>query len=385
MQFFSLIMASILWANVRWDHMGGHSGLAPFSNAVAACWGEGFQRVAISHNIAPKTPTVFARLVRKLRPLPAPAQTKPAWEQNRDLGSPFYGERGWGLEQAISRQVAQTAPAFVMLECIEDQFFGLAEERKKWTQTKLVGMTHQPPAWWRLHHRRPEIVQSLDLLLVLASGVKSFWSQYLPPEKIAFLPHGVDTAFFTPLNPGAEESESNQPLRVVFSGQWLRDFETLAAVIKQADQQALNMTFDLIVPRHVRNTPACYQMAMSPRVRWQANLSDEELRQAYQQADVLLLPLTDATANNGLLEGMACGLPVIVTDVGGVRDYANEQFADFVRPGDVVEIIKLLKKSPLDKAGMSRRGTLARDHVEANFSWDMVAKTFVSILNDLSD
>ena len=285
--------------------MGGSSGLAPLSREVAARWGEGFRRAEIP---AIKT-TLATKAGRRLRKLFYPPTDNTEWLEIRDKWSPFYRENAWRLEKAISQQVGETTPDFVFLESIEDQLFLLSQERKTWPKTRLAGITHQPPAWWRLHHRRPEMVSSLDLLVVYASGIKSFWAQYIDPAKIVFLPYAVATEFFVPLKPGAKPPAPDQALRVVFSGQWLRDFETLAEVVKMAGQQAFNVTFDLIVPHSARQKQECYQMAMSPKVRWHAQLSDEELRATYQQADVLLLTLTDAGANSALLEGMACGLP----------------------------------------------------------------------------
>ena len=53
-------------------------------------------------------------------------------------------------------------------------------------------------------------------------------------------------------------------------------------------------------------------------------IDDGSLAELYRSADVLLLPLTDSTANNALLEGMASGLPVVATDLPAVRAYLPE-------------------------------------------------------------
>ena len=69
-------------------------------------------------------------------------------------------------------------------------------------------------------------------------------------------------------------------LRAVFSGQWLRDFETMAAVVAIADHLNLPVYFEMIVPRQSRGQEACYKMAMSSRVRWYSDLTDEDLRRS---------------------------------------------------------------------------------------------------------
>jgi glycosyltransferase involved in cell wall biosynthesis len=58
-----------------------------------------------------------------------------------------------------------------------------------------------------------------------------------------------------------------------------------------------------------------------------SGVSDSELLRLYRDADLLLLPLLDSTANNSLLEGMACGLPIVSTDLPGIRDYVDEASA----------------------------------------------------------
>ena len=89
------------------------------------------------------------------------------------------------------------------------------------------------------------------------------------------------------------------------------------------------------------------------------DVSDEELREAYRSAWGLLMPITDATANNSILEAAACGTPIIATDIGGVRDYVPES-AGLLCRGDAdtyVDAVRQLIDQPSlrDSLGASAR------------------------------
>ena len=367
---------TILWAPISWSHAGKHSGLVPLSRAID-CLSPGLiERVdSRSGQIC----TIFDRYKRLALRLIGRNQD---WVAFRSC-VPFYQEQSWLLERKIVKVVSRSSPSAVVLEGIEDQLFLLAAERRKWPRTKLVGISHQPPAWWQLNHARPELVEDLDILIVLASTAWTYWKQFIQSEKILIIPHGVDAEFFVPSRVSEKLSSTDGVLRVVFSGQWLRDFETLAGVISAADQMNLPVVFELIVPRHSRSGEVFYRMAMSPRVQWHSDLTDEALRIIYRRSDLMLLTLRDSTANNGLLEGMACGLPIIVTDVGGVRDYARETFANFVAPCDAAGIVEVLLGYLKNPDKLTDRGAAARTHVEHHLSWRKIASDYVAMLNKL--
>ncbi len=81
------------------------------------------------------------------------------------------------------------------------------------------------------------------------------------------------------------------------------------------------------------------------------------------------------------LEAMACGLPVIATDVGGIREILMEDYGKLVPPNQP----ELLAKAVLDFASVdfsSRRGEL-RAMVEKRFSWDANVDRLVEIYEEL--
>jgi glycosyltransferase involved in cell wall biosynthesis len=375
---FTIMSESILWATAFWDHHGSHSGMAPLSREINLLLPDKIHRVESK----PREPYFSDRLTNGIRRLLALPRPDPEWI-SINKQSPFYGERSWMLEREISELVARSHPSIVLLEAIDEQLFLLAEEKRKWPHTRLVGLCHQPPAWWRLNHARPDIVKALDLLIIVASTARSFWEQFTDKEKVAFIPHGIDSEFFCPLKVKSKLPSGDNPLRAVFSGLWLRDFDTMKSVVSIADDLNLPIRFEMVVPRFSRGSDACYRMAMSPRVNWYSDLVDEELRRVYQESDVLILTLRDSTANNGLLEGMACGLPAIVTDVGGVRDYAKESFADFVRPRDASAVIEILQHYVMQRNKLVERGAAARAHVEKHLSWRKIAGEYAATLRSL--
>jgi len=373
-----LMSQTILWAGISWSHTGIHSGMTPLSREIDVIMPGLIQRVELKQRKSP----LFTRLAGRMRwllRLPRPAPDWIMFEKE----NPFYGENFWMLERQINEVVAQLSPFAVMLESIDEQLFLLAKEKARWPGTRLVGVSHQPPAWWRLNHARPDIVSALDLLVVVASTVRPYWEQFLDKKRIRVIPHGVDVEFFFPSESERKLLSGDENLRVIFCGQWLRDFETMQAVVAIADQLNLPLHFEMVVPRQSRGNEACYRMAMSHRVRWHSDLTDEDLRSVYRHSDLLLLPLRDSTANNGLLEGMACGLPVIVTDVGGVRDYAKENFADFVLPGDASGIIKILQGYLNQRDKLAARGRAARAYAEDHHSWRKIASEYIAALQSL--
>jgi len=238
-----------------------------------------------------------------------------------------------------------------------------------------VGTVHQPAGWWRLLHPYPAGLGGLDAAIVQSRNELAYFEQFLP-GRVFYVPHGVDLEFFCPPEP----SERRSQVRCLYSGKYLRDLDGLAQTVERVLASNPAVHFDLLLPRAGRDrSPALLRLARHPQVCWHADLGDEQLRQLYRNASVLLLPLLDCTANNALVEGIASGLPVVSTQVGGLPDYTRSSFADLVPLGDAAGMAAAVLRLAANPQERRDRGALARRYAEEHLSWQTIAAQTVAV------
>lgn len=249
----------------------------------------------------------------------------------------------------------------------EDTFFYTPWWRKP--NNKLMATYHYPPN--RLLTRvNPAVVAHLDAVVVVSTSQKPYFEQLLDSDHVHFIPHHVDAEFFSP----STQNEFAQGAdRVVVVGGILRDHGLLEQVIERCQSDLdRQVHFDLVIPKteHERFTRFSNCTVHS-------GISDEALRQLYRNARLGFMPLLDCTANNAILEMMACGTPLVTSDVGGIRDYLDEKGAVFYDLKDplprVIESIYSLLDDPESAV---KKGAWNRFRVEREFAIPVIAERF---------
>ena len=146
-----------------------------------------------------------------------------------------------------------------------------------------------------------------------------------------------------------------------------------------------DLRLEIIGSRHdERYFRQLQELAEGRSVTFHVGYDDEALVAAYQRALCIVLPsvyesefggrsLVPELLGQTLLEGMACGLPAVCTDVASLPEVVENDVTGFVvppnNPAALGERLKWLRDHPDEAWTMGRAG---RRRVEALFSWDVV-------------
>jgi glycosyltransferase involved in cell wall biosynthesis len=106
----------------------------------------------------------------------------------------------------------------------------------------------------------------------------------------------------------------------------------------------------------------------------------------YRAASVFALPSYYETISKVTMEAMACGLPVVATNSGGIPEVVDDRVTGLVVPYASVEALASSLATLLKDEALSRRmGQAGRAKIERLFTWDAVADRVRSAYLELNN
>jgi glycosyltransferase involved in cell wall biosynthesis len=247
---------------------------------------------------------------------------------------------------------------------------------RRWRGHRLVVSYHVPPDDLRDRLRHTRHLTLADAIVVVGTNQLPFFAELCGEGRVHYIPHGIDTDVFCPHPTSPKPDEGNR--QVLFVGSHRRDIGTLGDVIHRLARLAPDLRFVLV-------TDPAVGESLRPRgnVELRHGVSEEELIRLYRESSVVLQPMEESTANNAILEALACGTPVVATDIGGARDYLDEECGALTAPRDAGAMVDAIMDITRDHETRQRMGEAARRQA-ARFAWPRIASQFAELYRLIS-
>ncbi len=121
------------------------------------------------------------------------------------------------------------------------------------------------------------------------------------------------------------------------------------------------------------------RLGLSGRVTFLGHVDD--VRPHLREADLFVLSSDKEGLPLALLEAMACGLPAIVTDVGGTREAVDHKETGLlVEPDNPKELALAIRYLLLDPVGRESMGEAARQRIDRHFDIDHAMNRIQSVI-----
>lgn len=220
---------------------------------------------------------------------------------------------------------------------------------------------------------RPLLVKALsgaDRVFAVADALKQVAvSIGVPASKIAVVGNGVDTARFVPVDRAlaraALDLPSDAPVLISVGGLVERKgFHRVIELLPSLRQRWPGLIYLIVggASAEGNNRPELERLVdrlgSGDAVRFLGSLPPDALKQPLSAADVFVLSTRNEGWANVFLEAMACGLPVVTTDVGGNREVVVSDHLGIVVPfGDAPALEAAIDRAlatPWDRAAIRR-------------------------------
>ena len=159
---------------------------------------------------------------------------------------------------------------------------------------------------------------------------KKILSLGIPPERTYTLRNGVDTGFFK-RSSSQTNANSSDSLALLSVGN-LVELKGHHLVIEALAQlpDSVKLTVVGSGPEDAVLRQLARELELEERVSFVSNVLQHELVEIYSHSDLMVLASSREGWANVILEALACGVPVVATNVGGAKEAITDSVAGLV-------------------------------------------------------
>jgi glycosyltransferase involved in cell wall biosynthesis len=207
----------------------------------------------------------------------------------------------------------------------------------------------------------------------------------MPDERIVTFPWGIDLEHFTPAEarhlPEAIPAGSEMPFTLLSTRSWepiygvdtiARAFVIAAGVHPELRLAMLGNGSQAGLLRRILATGGLTSASDYPHVLFPGQIGYQDLPRYYRSADLYISASHSDGTSISLLEAMACGCPVLVSDIPGNREWVQQGENGWLFPdGDAQALSRAIIQAVEQRERLPEMGREARRVAEQRADWKL--------------
>ena len=201
-------------------------------------------------------------------------------------------------------------------------------------------------------------------------------------KKITVIPNGIDIGIFKPSSIKKSLSfrivttaSADIPLKglrhlILALPRVIRQFPltSLTVIGKSPEKSNLNKLID--------------DLDLEDKITFRSGISEKEIVKTYHDSDIAVIPSLYEGFGFGAGEAMACGVPLISTDSGGLKQVIGDA-ALKIKPGSVNEIEEGILKLFTEEEIRQELAEKGRERMEEFFDWKIAASAYIEVFKKI--
>jgi glycosyltransferase involved in cell wall biosynthesis len=232
------------------------------------------------------------------------------------------------------------------------------------------------------HYLLPLALKSDQFVATSQTIARELMSVGVPADRITQLPNGVEIDSI----PAKCNYALNNPIHLIFVGR-LHEQKALDVLLMAFQKLCAchpNLRLQLLGDGPLRETlkGLAEQLGIAGQVDFFG--STEQVFEYLQKADIFILPSRAEGLSNALLEAMACGLPVITSNIPAnaavIEHERNGLLFTVEDPASLADGVNSL----IDSTDLRERlGKNARQTVEKQYGLDFIAERYIALYQEM--
>jgi glycosyltransferase involved in cell wall biosynthesis len=255
--------------------------------------------------------------------------------------------------------------------------------RRKGIQSEYQRMIHQTESWlaneaWRV----------ICCSKYMAEQVSQLFN--IPFTRIDTIPNGVNSDQYSTVSPSPTFKQQYAHPReklALYVGRLV--YEKGVSVLVDAVnlvQQQTNAKFIIVGDGYMRDrlVNQAQQVRALNKIFFTGFLDEESVKKLYRVADVFVIPSLYEPFGIVALEGMASGVPVVASGVGGLAEIiTHDQTGVLVYPNNPESLAWGINRVLTDPGYAQWLKENAREHVKTAYNWNTIAATTTTVYNQI--